>query len=93
MFLIPHTKLVIINGSTGRLSLGNLPPETLQVFLPERIGLGSMLELLNKRYKSLDLISVMLELKRTYSTPIWYSSHDFQVRENLSCLPKKIEYM
>ena len=80
---------------------GEIPPETLQVYLPRRVGLGTVLELLNKRYKSLDLIAVILELKRSYLTPygkgpyyhpygVWFSAHGdkIDVYENLSCLPR-----
>ena len=99
--LIPHTKFVIINDSpTQKIYLGEIPSETLQVHFPERIGLGAMVELLNKRYKSLDLIAAMLELKRkclktsfqktSYGYIVWHSPHqdEFDVRENLSCLPR-----
>ena len=82
------------------MSPGKIPPETLQVFLPRQIGLGRMLELLKKRYKSLDLIAVMLELKRTcleipLDDDVWYSIHEVQVHENLSCIPRlqKMEQM
>ena len=53
-----------------------IPPETLQVYLRQRNGLGALLEHLNKRYKSLDLIAVMMELKRTVLTP-YYHLHTF----------------
>ena len=52
-----------------------IPPETLQVYLRRQNGLGALLEHLNKRYKSLDLIAVMMELKRTGLTP--YHEHTF----------------
>ena len=104
--LIPHTKFVIIDDSSRDINLGAIPSETLQVYFPARIGLGAMVELLNKRYKSLDLITAMLELKRTYLKTCYekhpggfivrYPSYDeFDVRENLSCLPRlqKVEQM
>lgn len=65
--LIPHTKLVVYDTLTRKMKEEEIPPETLQVYLPKHIGMGAMLELLNKRYKSLDLIAVMFELKRTFS--------------------------
>lgn len=99
--LIPQTKVVIINDeSRFPERLGKIAPETLQVYLRGRAGLGTMLELLNKRYKSLDLIGVMLELKRSYLTPYgkgpsyhgdWYNftrEVEIDVYENLSCLPR-----
>ena len=46
-----------------------IPPETLQVYLRRRNGVDALLQHLNKRYESLDLIAVMMELKRTVLTP------------------------
>ena len=99
--LIPQTKVVIISDPSRLMNPGKIPPETLQVYLPRRVGLGAVLELLNKRYKSLDLIAVILELKRSYLTAYgkgpyyhhyggWFSPVDvtIDVSENLSCLPR-----
>lgn len=95
--LIPQTKVVIIDDSLTMKNLREIAPETLQVCLPGRVSLGTMLELLNKRYKSLDLIAVMLELRRSHLTAyrkdpyhhgFWYSAEEVDVRENLSCLPR-----
>ena len=99
--LIPQTKVVIISDPSGLMIQGEIPPETLQVYLPRRVGLGAVLELLNKRYKSLDLIAVILELKRSYLTAYgkgpyyhhyggWFSPFDVTIDfyENLSCLPR-----
>ena len=63
-----------------------------------------MLEHLNKRFKSLDLIAVMMELKRTALIPHYhlhslYGDDDdvdwhfalgkaVEIQENLSCLPR-----
>lgn len=94
MSLIPHTKLVITTDPPRMMGHSEIPHETLQVHLPRWIGLGTMLELLNKRYKSLDLIAVMLELKRTsLEMPVdvkdWgLLPQEVQVQENLSCLPR-----
>ena len=74
--LIPHTKLVIIDARSKMMEEDEIPPETLQVYLPKRNGLGALLEHLNKRYKSLDLIAVMMELKRTVLTP-YYHLHTY----------------
>ena len=63
--LIPHTKLLIIDASSKMMKKKEIPPETLQVYLRRGNVLGTFLEHLNKRYKSLDLIAVMMELKRT----------------------------
>ena len=73
--LIPHTKLLIIDAWSKMMEKDEIPPETLQVYLRRRNGLGALLEHLTKRYKSLDLIAVMMELKRTVLTP--YYEHTF----------------
>lgn len=95
--LISHTKLVINEGYSPMLKDEKIPPETLHVFLPRRIGFGRMLELLNKRYRSLDLIAVMRELKRTYfvSDDDDYPYNldelafgEIEILENLSFLPR-----
>ena len=70
--LIPHTKLLIIDAWSKMMEKDEIPPETLQVYLRKRNGLGALLEHLNKRYKSLDLIAVMMELKRTVLTPHYH---------------------
>ena len=70
--LIPHTKLLIIDAWSKMMEKDEIPPETLQVYLRKRNGLGALLEHLNKRYKSLDLIAVMMELKRTVLTPPYH---------------------
>ena len=75
--LIPHTKLLIIDAWSKMMEKDDeIPPETLQVYLRKQNGLGALLEHLNKRYKSLDLIAVMMELKRTVLTP--YYEHTFK---------------
>ena len=74
--LIPHTKLLIIDAWSKMMEKDEIPPETLQVYLRRRNGLGALLEHLTKRYKSLDLIAVMMELKRTVLTP-YYHLHTY----------------
>ena len=74
--LIPHTKLLIIDDWSKMMKKDEIPPETLQVYLRRRNGLGALLQHLNKRYESLDLIAVMMELKRTVLTP-YYHLHTF----------------
>ena len=66
--LIPETKLVITNSSFSVMEKEEIPRETLQLYLPRRIVLATLPELLNKRWQTMDLISVMLELKRTFVT-------------------------
>ena len=102
--LIPHTKLLIIDASSKMMEKEEIPPETLQVYLRRRNVLSTFLEHLNRRYKSLDLIAVMMELKRTVQlTPYYHSSSSddsdsddgkwhlqdsVEIHENLSCLPR-----
>ena len=92
--LIPGTKLVItinVPDLIGRkLSISS---ETLEVPLSGRRDVTVMLELLNKRLETLDLISMMLELERICIPNKLYFSfdryeRDYQIRENLSCVPK-----
>ena len=54
-----------------------IPPETLQVYLRRGNVLGTFLEHLNKRYKSLDLIAVMMELKRTVQLKPYRYYHSY----------------
>lgn len=80
--LIPETKLVITNSSLIVMEKEEIPRETLQLYLPRRIVLATLPELLNKRWQTMDLISVMLELKRTFVTrgeTILHEEEDFLV--------------
>ena len=63
--LIPGAKLLIANNLSCLAEKAEIPCETLQVYSTERIGLTTMLDLLKKRWQTLDLISVMQELKRS----------------------------
>ena len=97
--LIPDTKVVIAN-NMPRMGKGNISSETLEVYLSEKGVLTTLLQLLSKRLDTLDLISVMQELKRTVSrtVPSYYYSRrlgysDFshtpvQIRDNLSSVPR-----
>ena len=89
--LIPDTKIVIAVDHLGPLSPHNVC-ETLQVYFSRDSLLATMLEHLEKRWQTLDLISVMQEVKRTLA-----SSHaqrrfpgreDVAEHENLSCIPR-----
>lgn len=98
--LIPGTKLVIANTLSCFAEKAELPCETLQVYAPKRIGLTTMLDLLKKRWKTLDLISVMQELKRTLRAEeisrkqeerveLWDRNiQAVEIQENLSFLPR-----
>ena len=91
--LIPDTKLVIVNNRFANVWANNaIARETLQVYLLGDNLLATVLEHLEKRWQTLDLISVMQEVKRTLA-----SSHaqrripggeDVTVHENLSCIPR-----
>ena len=96
--LIPDTKVVIAN-NLPPMREGNISSETLEVYLSEKGVLTTLLQLLSKRLDTLDLISVMQELKRTVprTVPSYYSRllgySDFshtpvQIRDNLSSVPR-----
>ena len=90
--LIPHTKLLIIDASSTMMKKEEIAPETLQVYLRRQNVLGTFLEHLNKRYNSLDLIAVMMELKRTVQlTPDnhLYSSDDSDSEDGNWQFPRK----
>ena len=92
--LIPDTKLVIVNNRLANLWANNaIAREIIEVryFLGDTL-LATVLEHLEKRWQTLDLISVMQEVKRTLA-----SSHaqrrfpgeeEITVHENLSCIPR-----
>ena len=99
--LIPSAKLVITDiGYWLHLDTEVLPQETLHVRINERgkLALATIFELLNKRWQTLDLISVFREVQRTLpikKAPQQYYQGNFQVSasvcdllENLSCLPR-----
>ena len=97
--LIPDTKVVIANNMLPMEKEGNISSETLEVYLSEKGVLTTLLQLLSKRLDTLDLISVMQELKRTVprTVPSYYSRllgySDFshtpvQIRDNLSSVPR-----
>ena len=73
--LIPDTKVVIANNIPRMRKEGNISSETLEVYLSEKGVLTTLLQLLSKRLDTLDLISVMQELKRTVprTVPSYYS--------------------
>ena len=101
--LISNTKLVISSKAWSSWDDEELPQETLEVRLNEgrerKLTLAMILELLNSRWQTLDLISVFREVQRTLSIKTnqhetFYSEHSnfhcntFDILENLSCLPK-----
>ena len=99
--LIPSAKLVITDiGYWLHLNTEVLPQETLYVRINERgkLALATIFELMNKRWQTLDPISVFREVQRTLpikKAPQQYFQGNFQVfvsvcdlLENLSCLPR-----
>lgn len=91
--LIPDTKLVICCGQLENLwAKRAISRETLEVYFLGNILLTTVLEHLEKRWQTLDLISVMQEVKRTHAN--LFADHRFPaksevtVRENLSCIPR-----
>ena len=101
LLLIPTTKLIIEDGSGDDTII---PQETLAVHLSGRkeLGLAMISELLNKRWMTLDLLSILQEAQRTLpikasfiSENEFYRLDNFQfppntfvIHENLSCLPR-----
>ena len=65
--LIPNAKLVIVSG-LERWKAEQLTGETFGIyynFIGRELTMATLLELLNKRWQTLDLVSVMQELQRT----------------------------
>ena len=95
--LIPdHTKLVVIPHSAGWKSIAEVP-ETLHVAYGDRKSvpvLTQMIEIFNKRWQTLDLISMMQELIRARGPTVRHfelSSRDPHISikvDSLSSLPK-----
>ena len=96
--LIQSPKLVI--GDLVIEFSESIPQETLAVPVGEDV-LALILELLKKRWKTLDLLSVFREAQRTFPTMrgsipenefyrgcFKYYSGTFSLSENLSCLPR-----
>ena len=85
--LIPDTKI-------GNIRLGNVwasnenARETLQVHFSRDSLLATILEHLEKRWQTLDLISVMQEVNRTLTHQRFQGREEFTVLENLSCIPR-----
>ena len=96
--LIPNTKLVISNhwhlSDEDRVKMFQ---DTLHLRINGRGALSTMLEVLNKRWQTLDLISVCREIKRTLPVQheLFYQGdrstfdyHGCQIVDILTCLPK-----
>ena len=97
--LIPDTKVVIASNMPPMRKEGDISSETLEVYLSGKGVLTTLLQLLSKRLDTLDLISVMQELKRTVPRTVpsyyfrWLGYSDFshtpvQIRDNLSSVPR-----
>ena len=96
--LIPTTKL-IIEDPLGRDTI-SIPQETLAVRLSwwTKLDLAIIQELLNKRWMTLDLLSVLKEAQRTlpikmfadreFGDPRYDYGHTIAIHENLSYLPR-----
>ena len=87
--LIPDTKLVITNNHLGNVWENNaIARETLEVYFSRDSLLATMLEHLEKRWQTLDLISVMQEVNRTLAHHRFSGREEVTVLDNLSCIPK-----
>lgn len=98
---IPNTKLVITN-AWSLWDSKKIPRETIFVhywYTVRESTLATILEILTKRWRTLDLISVMQEVQRTLPIKITRGielveegavqyGHPIDVFENLSCLPR-----
>ena len=87
--LIPdHTKLVVIPHAGGWKSIAEVP-ETLHVAYGDRKSvpvLTQMIEIFNKRWQTLDLISMLQELQRAPTKPHgWWLF--VSIKDTLSSLP------
>ena len=97
--LIPTTKLVMDDFLKEDTII---PPETLALTLSwKKKDLAIILQLLNKRWTTLDLISILQEAQRTlpinanfisknefYLDNSQFYRYTFHIYENLSCLPR-----
>ena len=87
--LIPDTKLVITNKLLGNEWANKaIACETLQVYFSRDSLLATILEHLEKRWQTLDLVSVMQEVNRTLAHQRFSGREEFTVLENLSCIPR-----
>ena len=96
--LIPTAKLIIADNLKGGTI--SIPQETLAVRLSwwTKFDLAIIQELLNKRWMTLDLLSVLKEGQRTspikmfsereFCDPRYDYRHTFAIHENLSYLPR-----
>ena len=91
--LIPDTKLAIVDNRLANVWANNaIARETLEVYFLSDNRLPTVLEHLEKRWQTLDLISVMQEVKRTLASSHaqrrFPETEEVEVRENLSCIPR-----
>ena len=87
--LIPDTKLLISINFSPFAMKQNILSETLEVYLSQKDEITTLLDLLTKRLETLDLISVMQELQRTFPPDDnHFRRFGVQIRENLSCVPR-----
>lgn len=87
--LIPDTKIVITDDHLGNVWVNNANVcDTLEVYFSRDSLLATMLEHLEKRWQTLDLISVMQEVNRTVAHHRFSGRENVTVLENLSCIPR-----
>lgn len=84
--LIPnHTKLVVAPYNWGRIQNS---PETIYVAMEHKPFFTSLIEIFNKRWQKLDLVSMMQELSRTLPRYFRSQAHYELKEDKLSTLPR-----
>ena len=96
--LIPTTKLIVEDFLEADT---NIPPETLALRFSwgDKKALAIIQDLLNKRWMTLDLLSILQEAQRSikanficknefYRDNFQFYRYTFHIDENLSCLPR-----
>jgi len=87
--LIPDHAKLVVNTSELRIKSIAEVPETLHVtYNSDDVFFARMIEIFNKRWQTLDLISMMQELKRTVASYYNNAYVDFMsIKDSLSSLP------
>ena len=87
--LIPDRAKLVVSPTAEFKSTAEVP-ETLHVMYPAHQNwpiFTRMMEIFNKRWQRLDLISMMQELKRTLATYDPYGARYVHIKDSLSSVP------